>query len=68
MAGQGNDAKEHRKSLIDAKLKNQMNGTKSEKKLTADSGQASARQQSTREKDLELKIVKLEKEKKDLKF
>ena len=36
--------------------------------MTADTGQASARQQSTREKDLEQKIVKLEKEKKDLKF
>ena len=68
LAGQGNDAKEHRKSLIDSKLKQQKNGANTEKKPTPDSGQASARQQSTREKDLEAKIVKLEKEKKDLKF
>tara|TARA_B100000780_G_scaffold248187_1_gene193430 strand:+ start:542 stop:661 length:120 start_codon:yes stop_codon:yes gene_type:complete len=33
-----------------------------------ESGAASARQQSTREKDLELKIQKLEKERKELKF
>jgi len=36
--------------------------------MATDNGQASARQQSTREKDLEMKIIKLEKERKELKF
>ena len=68
LANQGNDAKEYRKSLIDSKLKQQKNGATTEKKPTTESGQASARQQSTREKDLETKIQKLEKERKELKF
>ena len=69
LAGQGNDAKEYRKSLIDTKLKNQQKngatgnsatkmGMMNKTGQTADGNGAmvSARQQSTREKDLELKI------------
>lgn len=68
MAGQGNDAKEYRKSLIDAKLAKQPKNGPSATKTNTDNGLASARQQSTREKDLEIKIIKLEKERKELKF
>ena len=69
IAGQGNDAKEYRKSLIESKLnKPQTQNGVGSKNTGLGSGQASARQQSTREKDLEQKIQKLEKERKELKF
>ena len=73
VAAQGENAKEYRKSLIDKKMQQNKSAAKLQKpgqtSSGMDNGQASSRkEQSSREKDLEAKIYKLEKERKELKY